>query len=100
MTSNKIITDINDHLAKSNKQSYSDFYIGITNDINRRLFWEHNVPKNGHRYITCPAGNETTARYVEDYYLKKWMKWWSWWWNWNWDAIYVYCYEISSNTNE
>lgn len=41
----QIIADINSHLQKSEKQYYSDFYIGITNDIDRRLFGEHNVSK-------------------------------------------------------
>lgn len=41
----QIIADINSHLQKSKKQYYSDFYIGITNDIERRLFEEHKVSK-------------------------------------------------------
>lgn len=40
-----IIDEINDHLSKSGKRYYSDFYIGITNDVERRMFSEHNVPK-------------------------------------------------------
>lgn len=38
----EIIKDIDNHLQKSGKQYYSDFYVGITNDIERRLFEEHN----------------------------------------------------------
>ena len=41
-----IIIDFNNHLSKSNKTLYPDFYIGITNDVSRRLFSEHNVPRH------------------------------------------------------
>lgn len=46
MTKETIINDIEKHLANSVKQYYSDFYVGITNDVNRRLFGEHNVDKD------------------------------------------------------
>lgn len=39
----QIVAEIDSHLEKSQKQYYSDFYVGITNDIDRRLFEEHNV---------------------------------------------------------
>lgn len=44
-TAKEIIVDVEEHLTKSNKRYYSDFYVGITNDIERRLFAEHNVEK-------------------------------------------------------
>ena len=100
MRKNDIINDINWHLAKSDKKSYSYFYIWITNDIERRLFWEHNVPKKWHRRIHREADSEEIARAVESYYLNKWMKWWEWWWTGNWNAKFVYCYEISNQTRE
>ena len=45
-TAREIIFDVESHLACSKKKHYSDFYIGITNDVDRRLFGEHNVDKN------------------------------------------------------
>ena len=45
-TTREIILDVESHLACSKKNYYSDFYIGITNDVDRRLFGEHNVDKN------------------------------------------------------
>lgn len=33
----EIINDIDNHLQKSGKRYYSDFYIGITNDIHSTL---------------------------------------------------------------
>ena len=44
-TTREIILDVESHLACSKKKYYSDFYIGITNDVDRRLFGEHNVKK-------------------------------------------------------
>ena len=32
-TAKEIIVDVEEHLTKSNKRYYSDFYVGITNDI-------------------------------------------------------------------
>ena len=72
-----IISDINCHLSKSSKQYYSDFYIGITNDIERRLFGEHNV---------------------EEYFLEQGMKGDTG--GGNNGTVYVYCYEITNNTIE
>ena len=100
MTEHEIISDIVNHLSKSNKKSYSCFYIWITNDIERRLFWEHNVPREWHRRIHRKADSEVTARAVETHFLNKWMKGWEWWWTGDWSAKFVYCYEISSSTRE
>ena len=96
----EIIIDFDNHLSKSYKKSYSDFYIGITNNIDRRLFSEHNVPRHWHWYIYHEAINEENARLVENHYLKKWMQWGGWWGNGDWTAIFVYCYYITSYTNQ
>lgn len=45
MTKQAIIDAIEEHLGKSYKKYYPDFYIGITSDIESRLFEAHNVPK-------------------------------------------------------
>ena len=84
-TKNQIIAAIDAHLQESTKQYYSDFYIGITNDVNRRLFTEHNVDRDN-------------AQAVEEHYLGQGM---------NGDtgggtddSTYVYCYQISNSTKE
>ena len=41
-----IVDEIMKHLEGSGKKYYSDFYIGITNDVDRRLFDEHNVSRD------------------------------------------------------
>lgn len=64
-----IIKEIDEHLANSGKQYYSDFYIGITNDIERRLFKEHNVSKNSSWWIYRTANTSDIARNIEKHFL-------------------------------
>lgn len=97
-TKNQIIAAIDAHLQKSTKQYYSDFYIGITNDVHRRLFTEHNVDKANAWWIYRDAIDKATALAVENYYLNKGMEG-------NTgggtdDSTYVYCYQISGSTKE
>ena len=70
-TAKEIIADVEEHLTKSNKRYYSDFYVGITNDIERRLFTEHNVDKKNNWWIYRTATNKTVAQSVEEYFLNK-----------------------------
>lgn len=98
LTAQQIVNDIEAHLAKSTARYFSDFYIGITNDINRRLFSEHNVARNGHWYIYREALNDKYARSVENHYIQKGMKGGDG--GGNHISTFVYCYEISSSTNE
>lgn len=97
-TKNQIIADIDAHLQKSRKGYYSDFYVGITNDIERRLFGEHNVDRNNGWWIYCEAINKATAQEVEEYYLNKGMKGDTG--GGNEDSTFVYCYEITATTIE
>ena len=92
----EIIADIDQHLTRSDKLYYSDYYIGITNDVNRRLFEEHNVSKDNAWWIYREADDKETAQSVEEYYLQKGMQG---------DAgggtiqsRYVYCFEITNDT--
>ena len=97
-TAKEIIADFEEHLTNSKKQYYSDFYVGITNDIERRLFTEHNVEKNNSWWIYCVAINKSEAQSVEEYFLDKGMKGDTG--GGTDDSIYVYCYEITSTTKE
>jgi len=76
--------------------NYSDLYIWVTNDINRRLK-EHNVTNNLW-LVYWKTTNSFVARGVEKYFLDLWMQWWDWWWD-N-TAVYVYCYQIWPYTKE
>lgn len=94
----QIIADINSHLQKSSKHYYSEFYIGITNDVERRLFNEHNVSKNGGWWIYRESDSKDIAQAVEEYFLDKGMKGDTGGGTEN--SVYVYCYEITNNTME
>ena len=65
----EIIDKINDHLRRSGKRYYSEFYIGISDNAPRRLFEEHHVDKEHSWWIYTTAKNSDIARKVEKYYL-------------------------------
>ncbi len=69
-----IVNDINNHLTKSGRRYYSDFYVGITNNADRRLFIEHNVSKENAWWIYRTAPNSEIARRVENHFIKKGMR--------------------------
>lgn len=99
-TKEQIIATIDEHLKNSDRRYYRDFYIGITNDVERRLFIEHNVDKTKGAawWIFDTANNKATAQAVEEYYLAKGMKGDTG--GGTEDSIYVYCYEITDTTVE
>lgn len=92
-----IVDEIKEHLAKSGKKYYSDFYIGITNDIERRLK-EHNVSKSNTWWIYRTALDSDTARDVENYFLQQGMRGDNS--GGNNSSNIVYCYAVSSTTTE
>lgn len=85
---------IDSHLECSPKQYYSDFYIGITDNIEERLFGFHRVPRSGHWFIWHPADSADAARRIEKYYLDKGMDGGTG--GGDGDTRYVYCYEKES----
>lgn len=100
MTEQQIITDINNHLQYSNKAYYSDFYIGITNDIGRRLFGasEHNVNKEKNWWIYRTADSKEIAEKVEQHFIHLGMQGQPG--GGRQDTTKVYCYEITSDTRQ
>lgn len=93
-----IISDIDSYLSKSGKRYYSDFYIGITNDVERRMFKEHNVAKEKSWWIYRTAINSETARKVENHFLAKGMRGDTG--GGNEESNIVYCYAVSPTTIE
>ncbi|MDE5842673.1 MAG: hypothetical protein K2H35_02920 [Muribaculaceae bacterium] len=69
MSYNEIIERIDDHLGKSGKQYYSEFYVGISKDARKRLFEQHHVDKDTSWWIYLTANSAETARRVEKHYL-------------------------------
>ncbi len=77
---------------------YGKFYIGITNDIERRLFNEHSVSKDNDWWIYLEATSKTSAQKVEEHFLNKGMQGDTGGGN---DySVYVYCYRVTNKTIE
>ena len=91
----EITRAIESRINPANIQSY---YIGITNDVERRLFEEHNVDKNNNWWLSAPADDKETAQFVEEYFLKRGMQGDTG--GGTDDTVYVYCYEITPYTIE
>ena len=92
-----IINDIVEHFGLTRNSKYSRYNIGITNDINRRLFTEHAVDKDKDAWIYRTANSKFCAQEVEEYFLDLGMdgdtgggKD---------DTIIVYCYMMNEHTN-
>ena len=94
----QIISEIDNHLKKSGKRYYSEFYVGISNDARRRLFQEHHVQEKGSWWIYRTANSSVIAREVEQHYIDLGMRGG----NGGGDdsAVMVYCYAVSPTTSE
>lgn len=100
MNTQKIIAAFDSHILKSGRQYYKDFYVGITNDVERRLFTEHNVHREGDWWIYACCDSESIARDVESHYLELGMRGGLGGGNGDGSAKYVYCYVVTLNTME
>ena len=94
----KIVEKFNDHLSKSGKRYYSEFYIGISQNAQRRLFEEHHVDKENSWWIYTTAETSEIARAVEKHYLKLGMRGGSGGGDEN--SNMVYCYVVTPTTTE
>jgi len=65
-TKNQIITDITN---KFRGYRYSKCYVGLTSDVQQRLFVDHAVPRQTGHYISRTADTNTIAREVEKHFL-------------------------------
>lgn len=68
---NTIISDFEQHIRDSGAEYYSEWYVGITEDLRKRLFGDHDVPEKNHWWITREAQSSEAARKVEKYFLEK-----------------------------
>ena len=93
----EIVSDIDNHIKK-HKGKYSDYYCGITNDAERRLFDEHNVDKEHGVWIYRTASSDDVARKVEQHFLDKGCEGGSG--GGDESTKIVYCYKITSTTIE
>lgn len=65
---NRIITEIDTYIKRFRKP-YSDWYVGITADPQKRLFQEHNVDEKNGAWIYETAKTDTVAREIEEFFL-------------------------------
>lgn len=96
-TAAAIVGEIDAHIVQSNIP-ITAWYVGITSDINQRLFGDHNVPGKDHWYIYRKAFNDSEARAIEARYHKLGCKGAGGGGDHN--TIYVYAYEITPVTVE
>lgn len=94
----EIVEKFDDHLRKSGKRYYSEFYIGISQNAQRRLFEEHHVDKENSWWIYTTAETSEIARAVERYYLELGMRGGSGGGDEN--SNMVYCYVVTPTTTE
>ena len=69
MDYNTVIKRIETYMSKF-EGDYTDWYIGITKDLDERLFDVHKVEENG-IWISFGADTEEVAKKVEEYFLNK-----------------------------
>jgi len=94
-----IIKDIIHHITtKCSFSDISDFYVGITNDPDNRLFDEHNVDKRLGCWTYSEAINEQHAREAERLLIDQGMEGGSG--GGDDSSTFVYCYKITSETQE
>lgn len=62
----EIIDDITKHFQG---KKYSECYVGITSDVEGRLFGDHNVSKKNGHWIYRTASSHSVAREVEQHFL-------------------------------
>lgn len=97
MARNEIVSEIINYFGLTQGTNFSNYYVGITNDVERRLFHEHNVSEKG-AWIYCIADSKSIAQNVEKFFLNLGMAgdtgggmp----------DTTVVYCYLITNDTNE
>ena len=93
-----IKSEIYDHLQnKCTGKNYTDYYVGITKDIDDRLLGFHQVQEK-HCWIWSETKSEEDARAVEKYFLDKGMDGGDG--GGDEESVVVYCYLISNETKE
>ena len=65
-TKQEIIDDIADYFRG---KAYGSCYVGITSDVDKRLFGDHKVSKDDGRWIYRTATSHGVARDVEKHFL-------------------------------
>lgn len=93
-TYEEIINKFDEHLTKSGKRYYSEFYIGVSDDAATQLFNKHYVDKENSWWIYKTAISSEDAKRVAKHYQDLGMR------GGNGDGNMVYCYVVTSLTTE
>ena len=67
---NQIAGEIKEYIDKG-IIAYANWYVGITNNAERRLFTDHGVRREDDQWIYRPAASSVDARAVESYFVNK-----------------------------
>ena len=94
----EIVNKIDEHLSKSGKHYYSEFYIGVSQNAVKRLFEEHHVDKENSWWIYTTAISSEVARQVEKHFLDLGMRGGTG--GGDDKSKMVYCYVVTSTTTE
>lgn len=65
----QVMGDIHNHIQKRGGRLHS-WYVGISEDPERRLFNEHNVRRIGDAWIYRHVASIEIARKIEDYFIR------------------------------
>jgi hypothetical protein len=68
-TAQQVIAHIDGHMQQSGVPN-SGWYVGITSDVEQRLFTEHKVNKQNGTWAYATADTSAIARQVEQAYIK------------------------------
>ena len=93
-TYKEIIDNFDEHLTKSGKRYYSEFYIGVSQNAVERLFEKHHVDKENSWWIYRTAISSEDAKRVAKHYQDLGMR------GGTDDGNMVYCYVVTSLTTE
>lgn len=93
----QIIIEIKDHI-KVCGSAYPQWYIGVTENPEERLFTGHNVKRQGDSWIYREAENSIISRQIEKYFVEV-LGTDGGSGGGDYDARFVYAYKKSSNTN-
>lgn len=94
----EIIQKITEHLKNSGRRYYSEFYIGISDNAQSRLFTDHHVEKEHSWWLYITADSQETALAVKRYYMNLGMRGDENSGNVN--SKMVYCYVVTPLTTE
>lgn len=98
LTYDQLVEEINEHLKCCGKRYYSELYIGVSADANKRLFEQHHVDKDNSWWIYSTAESAEVARKVEKHFLELGMRGGTGGGDEN--SNMVYCYVVTPTTTE